>query len=62
MPQPVSANITSTPAQPGQPYDARDELDQTPPWIKLDTNGGPANINSGGVTGGFPDSAPWIQV
>jgi hypothetical protein len=62
MPQPVSPKITSTPSVPGQPYDAVDDDDRTPPWVKLEENAGPANINNGRVTGDFADSAPWMQV
>jgi hypothetical protein len=56
MPQPVSPKITSTPAAPGMPYDARDGDANTSPWRKLDGNAGPADIHSGRVTGEFEDS------
>jgi hypothetical protein len=62
MPQPVPAEVTSTPSQPGQPYDARDNDDRTPPWVKLEQNAGPADIHTGRVTGEFADSGPWRQV
>jgi hypothetical protein len=62
MPQPVSAKITSTPSHEGQPYDAVDSDAHTQPWVKLESNAGPANINSGRVSGDFADSAPWMQV
>lgn len=60
MSQPNSPNIVSTPAQSYQPYDA--DGAPTPPFVKLEQNAGPANINTGRVTGEFPDSAPWDQV
>jgi hypothetical protein len=62
MPQPVSSPITSTPSVPGQPYDPVDDDDRTPPWVKLEDHAGPANINTGRVSGEFPDSGPWRQV
>jgi hypothetical protein len=61
MPQPVSPKITSTPSQPGQPYDPVEE--DTSPWTKLERNAGPANINTGRVTGGFTDEEDrWRQM
>jgi hypothetical protein len=62
MPQPVPPRVTSTPSQPGQPYDARDNDDRTPPWVKLEANAGPADIHTGRVTGTFADADPWRQV
>jgi hypothetical protein len=62
MAQPVSSPITSTPSVPGQPYSPVDDDDRTPPWVKLEANAGSANINTGRVTGEFPDSGPWRQV
>lgn len=61
MPQPTSGNITSTPAQTGQPYDPTDD-GSVGRWVKLEANAGPADIHDGHVTGDFPDSAPWRQV
>lgn len=60
MPQPVSPPITSTPSQPGQPYDA--DGPTYGPWVKLEANAGPADIHDGHVTGSFPDSGVWDQV
>jgi hypothetical protein len=60
MAQPVSAPIISTPSVPGQPYDPAEG--ETPGWTKLDDNAGPANINTGRVTGEFADSGVWKQV
>lgn len=62
MPQPVPPKVTSTPSQPGQPYDAADDRDSTRPWVKLEENAGPADIHTGRVTGGFTDDPPWRQV
>jgi hypothetical protein len=59
--QPNSPNIVSTPAQSYQPYDA-DGDGGTAPWVKLEENGGPADIHTGRVSGEFADSAPWVQV
>jgi hypothetical protein len=62
MPQPVSSPITSTPSVPGQPYDPVDNDDITSPWVKLEENAGAASINTGRVSGEFPDSGVWKQV
>ena len=61
MAQPVSANITSTPSQPGQPYDAASDS-AVGSWVPVDDNSGPADIHSGRVNGDFPSGDRWQQV
>lgn len=61
MAQPATPPIVTTPSHTGQPYDAT-QNGACGRWDKLETNGGPADIHSGNVTGEFPDSAPWKQV
>lgn len=62
MPQPVSPKITSTPAQPGQPYSAPDEgHSDTGVWKEV--TAGPCNINTGACYGesAWDGEGPWRQ-
>lgn len=59
MPGPNSPKITSPPACQGQPYDPT--ANDTAPFRKLESNAGPANINTGRVEGDFPSDGKWEQ-
>lgn len=61
MPQPVSPDITSTPAAPYQNYDPADN-GPCGKWAKLEDNAGPADIHTGRVKGDFPSDGVWKQV
>jgi hypothetical protein len=61
MAQPVSSPITSTPSQPGQPWDAGSSA-PVDAWVTVDDNSGPASLQGGQVQGDFPSSSPWRQV
>ena len=61
MPQPQPRDVTSTPAQPGQPYDACNDA-ALGPWRKLDGNAGHANINTGRIEQPYDDDGHgWKQ-
>ena len=56
----ASGPVISTPAHPGQPYDATAGPGSVAGWEKL--AGGQADLDTGQLTGDdFPDSGPWRQ-
>jgi len=57
----VSADITSTPEVPGQPYDATTD-GTLGKWASVNANSGPADTRTGNATGSFEDGpGPWKQ-